>query len=501
MQKLYQVIYDEQCEICQAGASWLRLLDKNMQVELVPLGDYNLSEIHPSLQLENCVRQIHIVTFEGDVLVGWDGLAELARLFRPTWVIGVLARRGPGRWLGHTIYNYIARNRYALSKCRGRHCRATQADGVGADTSLQAFWSCWVFGFVLRLPLIAVSALRDTFSQVAEYVRTRRKRFDLLNYKLSILFVGGVPSDLVPVAFGERFTAIVYDGLVVDPGSSRMWKSLWLHLALLPADEVCGVAATHHHEEHVGNLNSVAEKYNVPIYTSAETARLLVAPSRLPWIRRFFIGQPPPLSGATIVKNGDVIRTATRELQVFAAPGHSDDHVVFYDPAEKLLLAGDAFMGSYFATPNPDVDSRRWIETLHQLLQLDIEILVEGHGHIHTMRADIPDIRGLVVREHPREALLEKLEYLQWVQKQIEIGVAEGLPLRAIEATCFPWGKSFTWERFLNDEVTRILTWGHFSRTELIRSFMRKPSCGEVLPLSYTVRLYRGKQEPDRGSG
>src|SRR5690606_28088545 len=111
----------------------------------------------------------------------------------------------------------------------------------------------------------------------------------------------------------------------------------------------------------------------------------------------------------------------------------SDDHVVFYDPIEKLLLAGDAFMGSYFATPNPDVDSRRWMETLEQLLQLDIEILVEGHGHIYTMRTDIPDIRGLVVREDPIKALLEKLEYLQWVQKQIESGVAEGLPLRAIE--------------------------------------------------------------------
>src|SRR5690606_3771356 len=116
-------------------------------------------------------------------------------------------------------------------------------------------------GFALRLPLIAVSALRDTFSQVAEYVRTRRKRFDLLDDKLTILFVGGLPSDLIPVLFGERFTAIVYDGIVVDPGSSRMWKSLQLHLAHLPADEVYGVAATHHHEEHVGNLNLVAEKY------------------------------------------------------------------------------------------------------------------------------------------------------------------------------------------------------------------------------------------------
>ena len=51
-------------------------------------------------------------------------------------------------------------------------------------------------------------------------------------------------------------------------------------------------------------------------------------------------------------------------------------------------------MGSYFATPNPDVDSRKWLVSLERLMELDIEILVEGHGHIHTLRADIPDIPG-----------------------------------------------------------------------------------------------------------
>ena len=49
-------------------------------------------------------------------------------------------------------------------------------------------------------------------------------------------------------------------------------------------------------------------------------------------------------------------------------------------------------MGSYFATPNPDVDSRKWLARGYErLMELDIEILVEGHGHIHTLRSDIPD--------------------------------------------------------------------------------------------------------------
>jgi glyoxylase-like metal-dependent hydrolase (beta-lactamase superfamily II) len=81
-------------------------------------------------------------------------------------------------------------------------------------------------------------------------------------------------------------------------------------------------------------------------------------------------------------------------------------------PQGKVLLAGDAFMGSYFATPNPDVDSHKWLVSLERLMELDIEILVEGHGHIHTRRADVPDFPGVVIRQDPKIAIAEKLDYI-----------------------------------------------------------------------------------------
>ena len=88
-------------------------------------------------------------------------------------------------------------------------------------------------------------------------------------------------------------------------------------------------------------------------------------------------------------------------------PGIAMTTSFFTIPTRNLLLAGDAFMGSYFATPNPDVDSRKWIESLERLMELDIEILVEGHGHIHTLRADIPDFPGVVVRRSESRSLAE----------------------------------------------------------------------------------------------
>jgi len=184
---------------------------------------------------------------------------------------------------------------------------------------------------------------------------------------------------------------------------------------------------------------------------------------------------------------GESVSTQSGQLRVISTPGHCDDHIVLYDPTEKLLLAGDAFMGSYFATPNPDVDSRKWIESLKRLMELDIEILVEGHGHIHTFRADIPDFPGVVIREDPKVALSQKLDYLRWLCEQIEAGFQEQLPVRVIEASCFPWGNRTSWESCATDECIRMLSLGHFSRTELVRSFVRTNS--ETLPTVYEVRL------------
>jgi hypothetical protein len=181
------------------------------------------------------------------------------------------------------------------------------------------------------------------------------------------------------------------------------------------------------------------------------------------------------------------VESESGQLKVISTPGHCADHIVLYDPKEKLLLAGDAFMGSYFATPNPDVDSRKWLARLELLMELDIEILVEGHGHIHTLRADIPDFPGVVIREDPELAISQRLDYMRWLREQIETGFREQLPIRVIEASCFPWGRRMSWESCATDECIRLLSLGHFSRTELIRSFVRPDE--DPLPTVYEVRL------------
>jgi glyoxylase-like metal-dependent hydrolase (beta-lactamase superfamily II) len=175
-------------------------------------------------------------------------------------------------------------------------------------------------------------------------------------------------------------------------GRSRLTQDAKVPCAAPSPDETKDYKNHRHtrHEEHVGNLNWLSDLTGASVHVSEMTARFLTPFRKLPWVRARIIGQPPNLKQPYRVL-GDAVDTESGRLTVIATPGHCDDHIVMYDPKEKLLLAGDAFMGSYFATPNPDVDSRKWLVSLERLMELDVEILVEGHGHIHTLRADIPD--------------------------------------------------------------------------------------------------------------
>jgi glyoxylase-like metal-dependent hydrolase (beta-lactamase superfamily II) len=338
------------------------------------------------------------------------------------------------------------------------------------------------------LPLVLWAGITAAAQRTSIFARTYHKRLDLLNGKLTILFLNGVLPNTVPLLFGELFTAVLYDGIAIDPGSPKMRRSLARHLRRVKT-KITKIVATHAHEEHIGNLNWLSDVTDAPIYVSEMTAQFLTPFKRLPWVRATIIGQPPNLKQPFHLL-GETVDTESGRLQVIATPGHCDDHVVLYDPKEKVLLAGDAFMGSYFATPNPDVDSRKWLVSLERLMELDVEILVEGHGRIHTLRADIPDFPGVVIRQDPKVAISQKLDYLRWLREQIEAGFQEQLPVRVIEASCFPWGSRTSWESCATDECIRLLSLGHFSRTELVRSFVRTND--EQLPTVYEVRMSGG---------
>ena len=494
-------IYDEQCEICQAMVSWIHLLDPDGVVSCTPLDPERLGDLHPDLELEECLRLLHVVTNESDddrgsdiggesegpvIHVAWDAVVAIARALPRAKPLVWLDRFGPTRRLASAGYLWLARNRYELSKCRGGACAIDRTAETKRRASMQVFWTCYNLGFLFRFPLIVAHALRTQVDHVVAHAQTYRRNVEMLEGKLQLLFLGGFPTDAVPLTFGERFTAIVYRGVLIDPGSLKMRASLQSHVEAGAVGPIRTVTATHHHEEHSGSLEWAAELVDARLEVAPAIAAKLRPPATIPLMRRFFIGQPPAL-GATAQPLGATLEADGTTLEVIPALGHCDDHVVFWDPEERVLLVGDTFMGAYFSSPNPDVDSNAWIATLERLISLKPEVMVEGHGHVHTLRTDIEDVPGVIHRQDPVAALTEKLTVLRWVREQVEAGLQEGLEVRAVEASCFPWGMAWSWENVVADETARLMTGGEFSRSELVRSFRRQET--SALPDVLNLKL------------
>jgi glyoxylase-like metal-dependent hydrolase (beta-lactamase superfamily II) len=92
---------------------------------------------------------------------------------------------------------------------------------------------------------------------------------------------------------------------------------------------------------------------------------------------------------------GDTIWIGKREFTMIHAPGHSDGQLIFYDPADQLMLSGDHVLMKI--TPNiglwPDTEPDplgRFLDSLRSLEKIDVRLALPGH------KALITDWRGRV---------------------------------------------------------------------------------------------------------
>jgi glyoxylase-like metal-dependent hydrolase (beta-lactamase superfamily II) len=71
------------------------------------------------------------------------------------------------------------------------------------------------------------------------------------------------------------------------------------------------------------------------------------------------------------------------ELQVFLTPGHSPGSVCLYWPLHKALFTGDlVFKDGLGRTDLPGGDGTKIKESIRRMSQLDVELLLSGHGDI-----------------------------------------------------------------------------------------------------------------------
>lgn len=198
--------------------------------------------------------------------------------------------------------------------------------------------------------------------------------------------------------FGRPFwwtTAYWVDGLLIDTGPRFAARALLHALRNLHVEQV---VITHAHEDQVGGLCAVQQHYpKVTVYAAPRALPALAEPEKLvlPFYRRLVWGRPQPCRVAVSLDTVDnLIRTPSYTLRAVETPGHSPDHVAFFEPRQRWLFSGDVFIHNQQNAWAAEADLFGVICSLRTLADLRPERLFPSDGRIS--RTPLPELHGKI---------------------------------------------------------------------------------------------------------
>ncbi|MEV2240330.1 MBL fold metallo-hydrolase [Micromonospora sp. NPDC049891] len=181
-------------------------------------------------------------------------------------------------------------------------------------------------------------------------------------------------------------------GLLVDTGTG-LGADAWLANIAEVCDPaaLAGAVVTHYHADHAGGT-AAAHAAGLPVIASAETRTALavadesgtsLAPARAAGI----YPADYRLSPATVdrvVGDGDTIDTGRLSIEIIAAPGHCDGHLVVLlrRAGQRILFSGDCLFAGGRVSLQAIHDCRldRYADTVVALAARNIDVLLPGHG-------------------------------------------------------------------------------------------------------------------------
>ena len=122
-----------------------------------------------------------------------------------------------------------------------------------------------------------------------------------------------------------------------------------------------------------------------------------------------------------VLDDGLIIRDGKQEARIlFLGAGHTDGDIVCFLPAHKIAFVGDLLFNR--AIPNvQDANILEWMKTLREIMKLDAEKFVPGHGPIGTKKDVEELLRYFEELKAMVQTAVDRGDSLEQATKEIQV--------------------------------------------------------------------------------
>lgn len=160
-------------------------------------------------------------------------------------------------------------------------------------------------------------------------------------------------------------------------------------------------------------------------------------------------GMPSP-SEAHPLQDGSIIETENYQFQVIYTPGHTIDHLCLYEPDQGWIFTGDLFVGGQDRAIRAGSDIWGIIESLKMIAVLPLDTMYPGSAR---------------TRRRPAGDLQVKIDYLERMGEEVITLDNRGCSIPEISRMLFG-----------GPMWIELITLGHMSRQNLVRSYLNQQS-------------------------
>lgn len=152
----------------------------------------------------------------------------------------------------------------------------------------------------------------------------------------------------------------------------------------LAADSLDLIVNTHWHSDHVGGNARLQSQYGIPIAAALGDADEVNSCHPDACLSEWLDQPVEEYRVDRALQPGDRLTAGPDEWEVLATPGHTPNHLSFYNARERLVVLGDAvhaddvgWLNIALDGPNAIDDALRTVESLRRL---PVRLALPGHG-------------------------------------------------------------------------------------------------------------------------